>query len=85
MKAKATVRLKFPSEKHLQIVFNSLKPEIRKPTSTRSKANLQKENSFLVLKVEANDTVALRAALNAYLRWVNSTVDVLKTLEKKHR
>jgi KEOPS complex subunit Pcc1 len=85
MKAKATVRLKFSSEKHLQIVFNSLKPEIRKPTSTRSKAYLQREKSFLVLKVEANDTVALRAALNAYLRWVNSTVDVLETLEKKHR
>jgi tRNA threonylcarbamoyladenosine modification (KEOPS) complex Pcc1 subunit len=34
-----------------------------------------------VLTVEASDTVALRAALNAYLRWINSTVTVLETLE----
>jgi len=35
-----------------------------------------------VLKVEARDTVALRAALNAYLRWINSMVNVLEVLEK---
>jgi tRNA threonylcarbamoyladenosine modification (KEOPS) complex Pcc1 subunit len=36
----------------------------------------------LVLNVEARDTVALRAALNAYLRWICSTISVLEALEK---
>jgi len=29
MKANALVRLKFPSEKHLEIVFKALEPEIK--------------------------------------------------------
>jgi tRNA threonylcarbamoyladenosine modification (KEOPS) complex Pcc1 subunit len=44
---------------------------------------LEKDDNFLVLKVEARDTVALRAALNAYLRWINSTLNVLEVLEKQ--
>jgi tRNA threonylcarbamoyladenosine modification (KEOPS) complex Pcc1 subunit len=42
---------------------------------------LEREGDFLVLKVEAKDTVALRAALNAYLRWIGSTVKVLEVVE----
>ena len=76
------MRLKFPSEKGLEIVFKALKPEVDKPATMRSKAKLVKEDNFLVLEVEANDTVALRAALNAYLRWINSMLNVLEVLEK---
>jgi len=81
MKEKAIVRLKFPSEKHLEIVFKALEPEVKKPTTMRSRTSLEKDGTFLVLKVEARDTVALRAALNAYLRWINSTMNVLEVLE----
>jgi KEOPS complex subunit Pcc1 len=80
MKAKATVRLKFSSEKHLAALINALKPETNRPATKRSKAMLTRDSQFLVLTVEASDTVALRAALNAYLRWINSTVSVLETL-----
>ncbi len=75
--------MKFLSEKGLEIVFKALKPEVDKPATMRSRAKLEKENNnFLVLKVEARDTVALRAALNAYLRWINSALNVLEVLEK---
>ena len=83
MKAKATIRVKFPSERHLKIVFNALEPEIKKPATMRSRTNLEKDGTFLVLKIEARDTVALRAALNAYLRWINLTTNVLQVLEKQ--
>jgi len=82
MKATAVVRLKFSSEKRLEIVFKALEPEVDKPVTMRSRARLEKDDSFLVLKVEARDAVALRAALNAYLRWINSTLNVLEVLEK---
>jgi tRNA threonylcarbamoyladenosine modification (KEOPS) complex Pcc1 subunit len=82
MKATAIVRQKFPSEKRLEIVFKALKPEVDKPATMRSRAKLEKDNNFLVLNVEARDTVALRAALNAYLRWINSMVNVLEVLGK---
>jgi len=81
MKAKANVRLRFSSEKHLDTTFQALSPEMKASTK-RSKATLEKQGEFLVLSVEANDTVALRAALNAYLRWINSVVNVLSTLER---
>jgi KEOPS complex subunit Pcc1 len=81
VKTKAILRLNFSSEKHLEIVSNALKPEVDKPATMRSKAVLNKEGASLVLKVEAKDTVALRAALNSYLRWINSTANVLEFLE----
>jgi tRNA threonylcarbamoyladenosine modification (KEOPS) complex Pcc1 subunit len=81
MKANALIRLKLPSEKHLEIVFKALEPEVRTPPTMRSQTFLEKENTFLILKIEAKDTVALRAAVNAYLRWINSMTSVLEALE----
>jgi tRNA threonylcarbamoyladenosine modification (KEOPS) complex Pcc1 subunit len=81
MRTKATIRLKLPSRKHMNVVFRALEPEVKKTTTLRSNASLQKEDRLLVLRVEAKDTVALRAALNAYLRWINSVIRVLDILE----
>jgi tRNA threonylcarbamoyladenosine modification (KEOPS) complex Pcc1 subunit len=80
MKANAIVHLEFPSEKTLSTVFEALKPEMRS-TMIRSRATMTKKGKSLILKVGANDTVALRATLNAYLRWINSIVSVLQVLE----
>jgi tRNA threonylcarbamoyladenosine modification (KEOPS) complex Pcc1 subunit len=82
MKAKATIRLKFPSEKHLKTVSGALLPEINRPVSTRANVTLEQDGAFLVLKVEAESTVALRATLNAYLRWIASVTNVIGALEK---
>jgi tRNA threonylcarbamoyladenosine modification (KEOPS) complex Pcc1 subunit len=81
MKAKATVRLRLSSEKHVATLLDALAPEANRPVTTRAKAVLERDGSFLVLKVEAKDTVALRAALNAYLRWIGSAVKVLEVVE----
>jgi tRNA threonylcarbamoyladenosine modification (KEOPS) complex Pcc1 subunit len=81
MKAKAAVRLNFPTKKHLEIVFKSLKPEAKDAATTRSWTILERRGTFLTLKIEAKDTVALRAALNAYLRWINSVLNVLNVVE----
>lgn len=81
MKARATVRLQFSSEKHLSTLLEALVPEANAPVTRRAKAILKKEGTFLLLKVEAADTVALRATLNAYLRWIGSTVKVLEVIE----
>jgi tRNA threonylcarbamoyladenosine modification (KEOPS) complex Pcc1 subunit len=81
MKAKASVRLRFSSEKQLTTLLNALAPEANRPVTKRARAVLEREGDFLVLKVEAKDTVALRAALNAYLRWIGSAVKVLEVVE----
>jgi tRNA threonylcarbamoyladenosine modification (KEOPS) complex Pcc1 subunit len=81
MKAKASVRLRFSSEKHLTTLLDALAPEANRPVNLRARAALDRDGNFLVLKVEAKDTVALRAALNAYLRWIGSAVKVLEVVE----
>jgi KEOPS complex subunit Pcc1 len=81
MKAKASVRLRFSSEKRLTTLLDALAPEANRPINLRARAVLEREDNFLVLKVEAKDTVALRAALNAYLRWIESAVKVLEVVE----
>jgi tRNA threonylcarbamoyladenosine modification (KEOPS) complex Pcc1 subunit len=81
MKAKASVRLRFSSEKQLTTLLNALAPEANRPVNLRARAALDRDGNFLVLKVEAKDTVALRAALNAYLRWIGSAVKVLEVVE----
>jgi|YelNatPaOPRAMG01_1025707.scaffolds.fasta_scaffold00599_7 tRNA threonylcarbamoyladenosine modification (KEOPS) complex Pcc1 subunit len=80
MKAKAVVRLKMPSKEVLEIILRALAPEVAKPPTTRSRAWMEVEGDFLVLRVEAMDTVALRAALNAYLRWISSLFEVFSVL-----
>ena len=81
MKAKATIRLKFSSEKQLRAVVDALTPEVSKPLAGRAKVALERQDAFLVLRVEARDTVALRSTLNAYSRWVGSIVNVVEVLE----
>ena len=82
MKAKATVRLHFSSKNHLETLFRALSPEASRPPNLRAVTVLEKEGNFLALRVEASDTIALRATLNAYLRWISSITNVLNILEQ---
>ena len=82
IRAKATVRLKFYSDKQLTTLLNALMPEANAPVTRRSTVKLEKDGLFLLLKVEAEDTVALRSTLNAYLRWINSAINVIDVVER---
>lgn len=75
--AKASVRLKFGSEKQLAALLDALKPEANAPVTRRANIKLEKDCLFLLLTVEAEDTVALRSTLNAYLRWIHSAINVI--------
>ncbi len=82
MNAKATISINISSDKHLSSLLNALKPETKK-SGNRSKVNIDKNGSLIILNVEANDTVALRAALNTYLRWIGSVIGVLDVISNK--
>lgn len=83
MRARATVRLRFKSARQLETVLEAIIPEVKSSVSRRARTTIEKEDETLVLRVEARDTVALRASLNAYLRWINSTLKVLEVLGAK--
>ncbi len=78
--AKAYVNLKFSDAKQLAVAVAALKPEVNAPVTHRAKVDLQVKDNLLVLTVEANDTVALRATINAYLRWIVSTINVIEVV-----
>ncbi|MCW3997886.1 MAG: KEOPS complex subunit Pcc1 [Candidatus Bathyarchaeota archaeon] len=82
MKAKSTIRIKISSEEHLLSLLEALRPETKRP-GKRSKVNIDRDGSFIILNVEAKDTVALRATLNTYLRWIGSTIDSLEVLTNR--
>ena len=81
MNAKAVVRLKFSSDKQLQVVLNSLKPETETSTTSRSKVYMTTDDETLILDFRANDTSALRAAMNSYLRLIGVAMNLQKLTE----
>jgi tRNA threonylcarbamoyladenosine modification (KEOPS) complex Pcc1 subunit len=82
IKAKANLHLKINSKKQLTTILTALNPEAQAPPTHRANLKLAEDGLFLVLTVEAKDTVALRATLNAYLRWINSIVNVMESVEE---
>jgi tRNA threonylcarbamoyladenosine modification (KEOPS) complex Pcc1 subunit len=81
IRAKAVVRLKFSSDKQLKTLLDALKPETKTLSTRRANVKLDIDGHFLLLTIDAEDTVALRSTLNAYLRWINSTINVIATVE----
>lgn len=80
--ANATIRLKLTSDKQLTTILNALTPEAKASATRRATVKLERDDLFLVLTVEAEDTVALRSTLNAYLRWIGSTINVMSMVEQ---
>jgi KEOPS complex subunit Pcc1 len=80
-RASAKIILNFKSEKKSAAILDALKPEANAPVTRRTIVNLEKQDAFLVLYVDAKDTVALRATINAYLRWINSTLGVMDLMD----
>ena len=62
------------------IIDESLAPEIERPTSERSNVTVSSETGEVVISIEASDIVALRAAINSYLRWVGAILDVVEAV-----
>ncbi len=81
LEAEATIHLTF-SEKQLDTLLSALLPEAKAPPTHRSTVKLEKDGCQLTLTITAEDTVALRATLNAYLHWINSTLNVIEAIKK---
>ncbi|MEM2935880.1 MAG: KEOPS complex subunit Pcc1 [Candidatus Bathyarchaeia archaeon] len=80
MKARALIRINFPSERNMEIVLRVLQPEIKTAPAARSRVQVRGEGRNLILSFEAKDTSALRAAINSYLRWAHLTKNILRLL-----
>ena len=64
-----SIKIKLPS-KHSSHIAEALKPEAGILPGKRSRAEVSVEDDgSLAIKIEAEDTTALRAAVNSFLRW----------------
>jgi len=60
---------------HSKIIYQSLLPELEEEYQ-RTRSTLILEQDILILKVEANDIVSMRAALNGWLRLVKISCEM---------
>jgi KEOPS complex subunit Pcc1 len=60
----------------VEIIISSLRPELKSSISDRSSVVLESSKKGLVIKVVAEDMVALRSAVNSYLYWVQGIMDI---------
>ena len=75
--ARAALEFTFRSMREAEAVLQAIIPEERLPTSTRCKVCVERRKNVLCLRVEAGDTVALRAALNSFVRWIIVARDMI--------
>lgn len=66
LKSVSTMTVRFPSQKARQSAEAALSHESK--AGSRSTAKLTGKGDVLMVEIEAQDVVALRATLNAYLR-----------------
>ena len=81
MKYQAEMRFSLRSNKYLTALIDALTPETELAINRRAHAVLETQDEFVILKIKAKDAVALRASLNAYLRWMSSAVKVLEVVK----
>lgn len=66
----------FEAGSHARIIYEALLPELEEDYQ-RTKTALRLEDNKLILNVEANDMVSMRAALNGWLRLIKITHEII--------
>ena len=80
MTHRAELRLKLDSEEDAKAIYSSLKPEADSMSGRHYKVSLRLEGCELSLTLEAGSLSKLRAALNSYLRWMYSALELKSKL-----
>jgi tRNA threonylcarbamoyladenosine modification (KEOPS) complex Pcc1 subunit len=79
--ASARVVVPVSEERSRRVILQALRSEVRGQVTPRSRVSLAEHDGAILLEVRARDTVALRASVNAHLRWIHAVLRVLHVLE----
>lgn len=63
---------------HSAVLYGALRPEEGVLPGGRSRASLGLEGGCLIINIEAEDTTALRAAANSFIRWCSAITRCLE-------
>ncbi len=66
---KSSIFFDLKNEKKAKFFLDSLEIEAKNSPSDRVNVEIKKENSQIIANFIAKDFVALRAAMNSYLKW----------------
>ncbi|MCX8202890.1 MAG: KEOPS complex subunit Pcc1 [Nitrososphaeria archaeon] len=66
---------------HARILCEALRPEVGPLPGGRSAADVGCSGEALRLEIESDDTVAMRAAANSFLRWISAMEKSLGEIE----
>lgn len=69
----------FDTKKEAEVVARSLDPEI-KHKIPKTDVTVSLSDRTFTIEIQAKDTSSLRAACNSYLRWINTALNVEKTV-----
>jgi len=69
----------FDSSKEAKIVSESLNPEIKNKIP-KTKVTVNLSGKTFSIEIDSKDISSLRAACNSYLRWINTALNVRKTV-----
>ena len=76
---KVSFVLDFENIDDARVVYNSLNPEI-KHKLPKTKIEVKLEETIIKIDIDADDLSSLRAACNSNLRWINTALNVKKTV-----
>ena len=62
------------------VILSTLSPEIGRELP-RTDTNITRDNDTVIIKVEAKDVSAMRAALNSYLGWIRITENIREMIK----
>ncbi|MBQ6219092.1 MAG: hypothetical protein IJJ47_05115 [Methanosphaera sp.] len=61
-----------------EIIYNSISPEVSYAHNERSVTDIELIDNTILIKINSNDVVSLRASINSYVRWINLSLEILK-------
>jgi len=75
----AKFKIECDTNQDAKIIAESINPEI-KHKIPKTEISFSIKNKTLYLKIKSKDISSLRAACNSYLRWINTALNVKKTI-----
>ncbi len=79
--AEFKAKLSFTNTKAAEVIAEAVTPETFEDKTDRYLIQAHSYRNNLILKIDAHDLIALRAAINAYLRYVNTLLNLVSYLE----
>ncbi|WP_411967996.1 KEOPS complex subunit Pcc1 [Haloferax sp. YSSS75] len=79
----ASLEFDYPDERRARIVERSVAVEVGEIDDARSRARVHRDGRTVVVTVEADDLVALRAGVNTWIRLVETAEAVATASERR--